>query len=763
MKRKITESLENPNYKGIKPFIAEIEKHNEDKQKYVDDLYRSISDIGAQRLDKVIGAYNKKHKDEQLKTHSQVMKEYEKNITEAAELFKQAEPDELKFAHLMDSVKKEDLQDVIDEISKSSEDVQGLNNLSRLAKTYGEKVGARIRVSDFKEAELQAESLLSILSGEDEQAFRKGILEIRDLMSSPDDYQAMINILDKKLDYRGRKTLDDAIISNNKYNKQNYKFETNRIKLKESEKASSWQRFSNENPIEQSYTSFKKYLDELKKSRCRPEDKYDKGFINNTLRHLINIQNYIAKLADFISNKLDNLLKEQEKPESKPDPFYDIMKDAYKEKGAAVMTMLNASKSAEDLFAMDIAYIKSQNLDKQKELLQEYTNGINEVMKQPDISFEAKTAMTQLIADYEFGKLDAKIEGYQKNGFDWRGVYSDIKKDDIKAEVEKSEIVKKSECVKEMNAIGNDIADFKNADEIMKAFVDNISRFAHKHKDLSKEEIHKYITIGVSSLLSHDLPECEKELKNNLSQYDDKHFRAKSDKSRIYTLLDAANVVDLAYTNQINNGKSVEYDTSILESLHRTVENAISDLNPAQRQDFIESIANTLNNDRKQYFLAIEAKKFSLRAEAPKKIENEHKIDEKVVTLADKYEKFSKTGNKNLIPDKSLIAFCDNTPESLGGAQIVIDKLKEKLKDSPEALKIVEADVATLNELNKKYGLLEIRDGVEIEQNAANIFTINEGRSLDMDDILEETIKQQKEDGINLEDFGCPPDDIEMI
>ena len=62
---KITTSLENESYKGIKTIAKDLEKYfnemhirtEEGKQQYVDELYNNLSDAGIKRLDKVIELY----------------------------------------------------------------------------------------------------------------------------------------------------------------------------------------------------------------------------------------------------------------------------------------------------------------------------------------------------------------------------------------------------------------------------------------------------------------------------------------------------------------------------------------------------------------------------------------------------------------------------------------------------------------------------------------------------------------------------------
>ena len=192
---KITTSLENESYKGIKTIAKDLEKYfnemhirtEEGKQQYVDELYNNLSDAGIKRLDKVIELYNADHPAEPLTQMSDKMSRYQQSITDITALLLQygdkygkenADLDKFIYGEFTDSlqnVKYDDIQNVIDEINKKlheeltkqefsdGKDERCLDTFKMLSKQYGKDNLARIRITDFAKAEAEAERLKEIL------------------------------------------------------------------------------------------------------------------------------------------------------------------------------------------------------------------------------------------------------------------------------------------------------------------------------------------------------------------------------------------------------------------------------------------------------------------------------------------------------------------------------------------------------------------------------------------------------------------------
>ena len=106
-------------------------KEPEEQQAYINNLYRGLSQVGTDKLNKVLDLYNKEA-DCALKTHDEVMDGYQQTIHETVALLnkygtefgKTKETDDFiksQFAELMSDVKKSDLQDVIDSIGREME------------------------------------------------------------------------------------------------------------------------------------------------------------------------------------------------------------------------------------------------------------------------------------------------------------------------------------------------------------------------------------------------------------------------------------------------------------------------------------------------------------------------------------------------------------------------------------------------------------------------------------------------------------------
>lgn len=149
--------LDNSNYKGVKTFVDELEKINsEERQDFVNSLYRNLSEHGIQKLDKVVDLYNKSHEDA-LSTHSQVMDRYNPAINGVVSLIdeysnifehKNQMTDDFireQFKEYFTNIEAHDIQDVVDEISRNIADEEQLNTFSIIAKQYGEEHSMRIQ------------------------------------------------------------------------------------------------------------------------------------------------------------------------------------------------------------------------------------------------------------------------------------------------------------------------------------------------------------------------------------------------------------------------------------------------------------------------------------------------------------------------------------------------------------------------------------------------------------------------------------------
>lgn len=233
--------------------------------------------------------------------------------------------------------------------------------------------------------------------------------------------------------------LDSAIRFNNKENQN--KYETRRIKLTELEKDRSWQQFRSDSILEKKYREFKNILDELKKNKEKPHDKYDRGFINGSLRMLTNLQNLVTEVANFVNDAIDYFLPKEQKDENnksekrekkvskKISPFYKIMEEAYWEKGFVESFSYEAGmitpEQAENLFTTDIAYIKSLDKEQQEKMFGVYADGLMTAMKDERISANTKALYQTFIAKYENGEYDKQISDIIDEGVDWTGIYSD--------------------------------------------------------------------------------------------------------------------------------------------------------------------------------------------------------------------------------------------------------------------------------------------------------------------------------------------------
>lgn len=775
---KLIRKLENPKYKGVKSIARDLEEHlkSENKQDIIDELYRNLSFDGIKKLDKVINLYNKEHDVDgiHLKTHGQVIEEYNDAINKASALFleygsRYEKEDKLtddficaQFAEAVETVSHENMQDVIDEISKNIRNEHDRTVFQNIAKQYGEQNFIRIRVSDLTYAEAEANRLSEILHIDEEQIksltsdelqrkkaalindFKFALLETEKI-ASPDDFQAIVNILDKSLPFDQRKGLDSAIRFNNKKNEN--KYETRRIKLTEKEKDASWQKFENDSLFSRKLREFKEELKELRKNRERPKDKYDCGLINGMLRSYTNLQNLISEIADFIKENIEYYTsinhqtesQQKEQPESahdthsyKESPFYTVMCDAYQEKGIELVNLMNTGaidyETAKQLFVMDISYIMSQETTQQNELFSIYANSLTKAMQQSKVKTETKSSILQFISEYEQGSFDNQIHDNIENGFNWNEAFRDLKHQAARPEQQRhtsqehvsqenpqkanpndKRIMYAGKCTEEAHYIGESVANmnYTDPDKVMMDLVTKLGEFSHKHSELSPEQIHEYAKIAVASLLSY-IPE-DKDLVDNLSQFNDSNFKVDSVKSRISVLLEGAAKIDLADSVEHSYGQNTYHENVLQNDLHTSIENALLKISSQEKQqDFFSSISNYTKRERAQYFIALEAKSFGCTAEASKKIKTEKQVDKRIESLADKYIKKANTHNERLNTKQSFLVLCERTPKHIVDTQTIYDKLEQSLQDNQEAMGLLKSDVEEYNDMNRIFNFPEI-------------------------------------------------------
>lgn len=345
----LVKKMDNERYKGVKSIAKEFSDYVDNtfidasvRQVTVDEIYKNLSNFGAEKFDKIISIYNKEHPDQPLKSQAEIKKSYQPAVDKSIALFTgQGEQyghqnrimDNFmrsQFASIMSSVGDVHKQDIVDEISRTLDakieehgfetdrDIKIKEAFVDVTKHYSEDNNFRLRISNFDKAEKQAESLSKILevntdglSKEEaamikEQAqnkFKYSIME-QARKTKGDDFQATIDTLDRSLDFEGRKTLDKAVQLNNKSSNIN-KFETRRIRLSEHEKDKSWQKFDAQTMFSKKLKNFKEDWRDIKANREIPHDKCDSKGLNRLIIGYINIQAYISKVCDFMADMID--------------------------------------------------------------------------------------------------------------------------------------------------------------------------------------------------------------------------------------------------------------------------------------------------------------------------------------------------------------------------------------------------------------------------------------------------------------------------
>ena len=776
MDEKILEKLEQDKFKSQKQAVLALKKdfesHHittpEKKQEYVNDIYRSLSDTGAANFDKVINEYNKElNVDDQIKTYQDSIKQYNTEISRIAALFieygteyqSNAEIDfflKEQFASIADRVETGCIQDIIDaanlkltqEMRRNKCSVEETKKTAEcffgIVKDYGNRNLMRLRASNIEYAKTKADILLDNLklNGEDIDNLSKEQLELKKAGAinkfqsaileaakdiEPNNFQAVLNIVEKQLSVDERKALDDAIRMNNKYNEN--KFETRNIRLTERQKDSSWQKFELNGFLSKKLRELQHGLADVINHRERPKDKYDRGVINSALRAVINLQNIIIESSKCIGDLIDYYTAEGKEHEDKDsnkemptrnsakEPFLDVMKEAYKTKGLELASLVNHglidNKAALETFIMDISYIKSiDDKNIQEEMMNLYSNSLIEALKGPEMTFECKNMMMTFIVDYQNGKFDDIINDNIENenfGWDKMKIHANINKEEKKDELK---IEQKEESLEEINQkakfnisksgtlleqicqIGENIAkkDDLNADEKMTELLKAIGTFSYEHPDLTTEEENEYTRTAAAVILTNAY---SKELAANLAQLNTPKINIQKEEDRIFILMDAAAKIDMAGVKDRNVAQ--------LE-LQKAMENAISRRSDTEnKKKFVEYLANKTKMPKQQYFLALSAKSLSLKAEANKRIGSQEQARKVIDTLADKYKR-SITSNQNIDTRQAFFTTCEMMPSAFS-PDYIYDEIKEALKNNPSAINKLDNDAEFYNEINKQYDM----------------------------------------------------------
>lgn len=595
----LVKKMDNERYKGVKSIAKEFSDYVDNtfidasvRQVTVDEMYKNLSNFGAEKFDKIIDMYNKEHPDQPLKSQAEIKKSYQPVVDKSIALFtgqgeQYGQQNRImdnfmrsQFANIMSSVSDVHKQDIIDEISRTLDakikeqgfetdrDIKIREAFVDVTKHYSEDNNFRLRISNFDKAEKQAESLSKILdvdidglSKEEadmvkEQArnkFKYSVME-QARKTKGDDFQATIDILDKSLDFEGRKMLDKAVQLNNKSSNMN-KFETRRIKLSEHEKDKSWQKFDAQTMFSKKLKNFKEEWRDIKANKEIPHDKCDSKGLNRLIIGYINIQAYISKVCDFMADMIDyysgskykDQKEEAKKSESKtenqagkdagntkdaaenstkdagqgeahdenktadagskqqesekPDmsPFYGVVKEAYKENGKNLAVMMDIGRldkdTAEELFVKSVSYIQTQDKLKQDELYESFASGLQDAIADPNISFETKQVLTGFVINYEFDNYKDKIQENIEKGCRWDDI---VKHQEMQLTPEEHE-----QLTKAAEKIGADIAkDMPSGtkEDLTKELQNRMTKFRTENPHLTRKQFAGYIEAANNSM-----------------------------------------------------------------------------------------------------------------------------------------------------------------------------------------------------------------------------------------------------------------------
>ena len=192
----LVKKLENENYKGTKSLVKELEnkfgemhyQSIDSKQRYINNMYNSLSSSGEAKLNKVIELYNKDHPLDKLESMQERMREQEDIVDRITVLFleygdryskENINVDNFVYGELKDSLKNikyDEIQDVIDEASKkirTQMKEQGVDEgkqkscidaFTMNVKQYSKDNIIRLKITDFELADAQAEKLMALLN-----------------------------------------------------------------------------------------------------------------------------------------------------------------------------------------------------------------------------------------------------------------------------------------------------------------------------------------------------------------------------------------------------------------------------------------------------------------------------------------------------------------------------------------------------------------------------------------------------------------------
>lgn len=593
----LVKKMDNERYRGVKSIAKEFSDYVDNtfidasvRQVTVDEMYKNLSNFGAEKFDKIISIYNKEHPDQPLKSQAEIKKSYQPAVDKSIALFtgqgeQYGQQNRImdnfmrsQFANIMSSVGDVHKQDIVDEISRAlnakikeqgfetDRDIKIREAFVDVTKHYSEDNNFRLRISNFDKAEKQAESLSKILEVNTdglskekaamikEQAqnkFKYSVME-QARKTKGDDFQATIDILDRSLDFEGRKTLDKAVQLNNKSSNIN-KFETRRIQLSEHEKDKSWQKFDAQTMFSKKLKNFKEEWRDIKANKEIPNDKCDSKGLNKLIIGYINIQAYISKVCDFMADMIDyysgskykDQKEEAKKSESKaenqagkdagsakdenntkdadhgeshdesktadtgskqqesgkPDmsPFYGVVKEAYKENGKNLAVMMDIGRlnkdTAEELFVKSVSYIQTQDKLKQDELYEAFASGLQDAIADPNISFETKQVLTGFVINYEFDNYKDKIQKNIEKGCRWDDI---VKHQEMQLTPEEHE-----QLTKVAEKIGTDIANDMPAgtkEDLTKELQNRMTKFRTENPHLTRKQFARYIEAANDSM-----------------------------------------------------------------------------------------------------------------------------------------------------------------------------------------------------------------------------------------------------------------------
>lgn len=593
----LVKKMDNERYRGVKSIAKEFSDYVDNtfidasvRQVTVDEMYKNLSNFGAEKFNKIISIYNKEHPDQPLKSQAEIKKSYQPAVDKSIALFtgqgeQYGQQNRImdnfmrsQFANIMSSVGDVHKQDIVDEISRAlnakikeqgfetDRDIKIREAFVDVTKHYSEDNNFRLRISNFDKAEKQAESLSKILEVNTdglskekaamikEQAqnkFKYSVME-QARKTKGDDFQATIDILDRSLDFEGRKTLDKAVQLNNKSSNIN-KFETRRIQLSEHEKDKSWQKFDAQTMFSKKLKNFKEEWRDIKANKEIPNDKCDSKGLNKLIIGYINIQAYISKVCDFMADMIDyysgskykDQKEEAKKSESKaenqagkdagsakdenntkdadhgeshdesktadtgskqqesgkPDmsPFYGVVKEAYKENGKNLAVMMDIGRlnkdTAEELFVKSVSYIQTQDKLKQDELYEAFASGLQDAIADPNISFETKQVLTGFVINYEFDNYKDKIQENIEKGCRWDDI---VKHQEMQLTPEEHE-----QLTKVAEKIGTDIANDMPAgtkEDLTKELQNRMTKFRTENPHLTRKQFARYIEAANDSM-----------------------------------------------------------------------------------------------------------------------------------------------------------------------------------------------------------------------------------------------------------------------